>query len=207
MEGEKFCTQCGTVRATASERQPSAGAPRKPMSRRAKFTYLGVALTLAAAFGYMFIDHLPGKANPIIKQQPIIAMPSMYGGDPIEQVTINAEVRNGQIIIPLATVLDKKLVAFEYAAADLPVPLLAYINTDGSLVTAFGFCEPCNSRTYRIEGTELACGNCETKWKLNNLEGIQGSCQKYPPDPIPSEVVGTEIRINESVAKNWKIRL
>ncbi|MBI1806375.1 MAG: DUF2318 domain-containing protein, partial [Ignavibacteria bacterium] len=82
-----------------------------------------------------------------------------------------------------------------------------FISPEGKLVTAIRICEPCNSHTFRIEGTELACGNCETRWKLNNLEGLQGSCQKYPPAPIASQVIGNEVQIDERLVKNWKTRI
>lgn len=177
------------------------------MSRNIKMVYTAVTIALFAIFLSVFFSHLPGKPNPVIAQQPDVAMAAAYAGEPLNQQQISVVVRNGDIIIPLPVVLDRKIVAFDYQTASTTIPLLAYINTQGKLVTAIRLCEPCNSKTFRIEGTELACGNCDTRWKLDNLEGLQGNCMKYPPDPIPSTVDGNEIHINGNVVKNWKIRL
>lgn len=153
------------------------------------------------------MEHLPGKSNPVIERQPSVAMATMYAGQVLDQFDVTAEVQNGKILIPLSPLLEKKIVAFEYKTGTTTIPLLAFINSDGKLVTAIRLCEPCNSKTFRIEGMELACGNCETHWKLTNLEGLQGSCQKFPPDPIPSEIVDGHVQIDEAVIRNWKIRI
>jgi len=197
----------GSPHSAAEERIPSIGVNRTPMPRRVKLAYgIGTA-ALFSLFLWMFFSHLPGQPNPVIAQQPDIALPVAYAGDPIHQTQIEALVRDGDVIISLPTLLDKKMVAFDYAGTSTKIPLLAYINSTGKLVTAFRYCEPCNSETYRIEGVELCCGKCESKWKLDNLDGIQGSCMKYPPNPIPSTVVGNEIHISEALVKSWKTRL
>jgi hypothetical protein len=177
------------------------------MTKRVRSLYAVLTIVLIGVFGYLFVDHLPGKPNPVVEKQPSIAMATMYMGQTYKQVEIDAKVVNGDIVISLAPVLEHKIVAFDYQGATSTIPLLAFINTDGKLVTAIRLCEPCNSKTFSIEGNELLCGNCETKWNLNNLDGLQGSCMKYPPDPIPSEVNGNEIHIKESLVRNWKIRI
>ena len=134
-------------------------------------------------------------------------MASMSAEQTLAAEPIDATVEDGTISFSLASLQQKKFVEFDYHTATGTIPLLAFISPEGKLVTAIRMCEPCNATKFRIEGDELACGNCETRWKLNNLEGIQGSCQKYPPDPIPSQVVGNRIIISESVVKNWKMRI
>ena len=99
------------------------------------------------------------------------------------------------------------MVSFAYQSATTTVPLLALISADGTVVTAVRLCEPCNSSDFTIEGNELACGKCETRWKLSNFEGLQGSCQKFPPAPIPSRVLGNYVQIDESIVANWKLRM
>ena len=209
--GMKFCTSCGIqLEPTVEIKAPIPSAVRtvkNPMSKRAKIFYSITTIALVGFFLTLFIRSLPGKPHPIIEQQPSVAMPAAYAGSPIEQSAIVPKIDNGKIILPLATLLDKKILAFDYKKRNSVIPILLYITTEGKVVTAFRLCEPCNSKMFRIEGDELCCGNCETRWKLNNLEGIQGSCQKYPPDPFPSTVEGLEIRIDEAVVSGWKIRL
>jgi hypothetical protein len=213
---EKFCRNCGNPRPDPPEDAatapavtiPSAGRNVKhPMSGRSKIIYACFAVALFGGYLYFYFVNLPGKPNPVVEKQPSVAMAAAYAGEPLEQQDIQATVENGYITFPLPIVLDKKIVAFDYDAGTTKIPLMAFINSDGKLVTAFRLCEPCNSKKFRIEGNILACGSCETQWRLNTLEGLQGNCQKYPPAPFPSEVVNNVVRIDENVVKNWKIRM
>jgi hypothetical protein len=202
----KFCPSCGTK--ALRELSPTAAqAVKHPMGKRAKILYSSLAILLFGLFLFIFTKHLPGGAHPIIEKQPEIAMATMYMGQTLEAQPIAVDIEGGAITFPLSLLLEKKFVSFEYKAPTGPLPLLAYISAEGKLVTAVGICEPCNSHTFRIEGMELACGNCETRWKLNNLEGLQGSCQKYPPDPIPSTIENNLVRIDENSVKKWKFRI
>ncbi len=177
------------------------------MGRRARLLYGLAAVAVAAALFVTFLNHLPGGANPVIAQQPDVAMSSMYTDVSLSPTPISAQESGGSLVFPLSLLLEKKIVQFDYQHGATTVPLLAYISPEGKLVTAIRLCEPCNSETFRIEGTELACGNCETHWKLTNLEGVQGSCQKYPPAPIPSTVRGNNVVIPLEAINNWKIRI
>ena len=143
----------------------------------------------------------------MIAKQPEVETGSTKPDQVIKPERIAAEIHDGKIKFPLSILLEKRMVQFDYHSGTETVPLIAFITGEGKLVTAVAICEPCNSHTFRIEGAELACGNCETRWKLNNLEGIQGSCQKYPPAPIASAVVGREVQIDEKLVKNWKLRI
>jgi len=180
---------------------------KNPLSRKAKRLYVTAITLLSGLFLYLFVTHLPGGAHPVIANQPEVAMATMYMGKTITPEPIDVQVDGGKITFPLATVLQYHAVAFSITTPTGSVPLLAYVSSDGKLVTSIRMCEPCNSNKFTIEGTELACGNCETRWKLSNLEGIQGSCQKYPPDPIPSIVEGNRVIIEEATVINWKMRI
>ena len=211
-EGAKFCPSCGNaVPLIAAPRVASTDgrsvSARHPMSGTSKTVYALLVIGLFAIFIILFENHLPGKNHPVIASQPEIAMASMYLDQTISPQPIDVSVENGKISFSLPLLLEKKMIEFEYKTPTSTIPLLAYISPAGKLVTAVRVCEPCNSHTFRIEGTEMACGNCETRWKLDNLEGLQGSCQKYPPDPIPSRVVGNLVQIDVSVVENWKMRI
>ncbi len=202
-DGIKFCSSCGAP----IELRTSTKAVRKPMSSKAKVAYSVILLSLVSLFLFFFIEHLPGKPDPVIEKQPDVAMATMYTDIILEQQYIEMRDENGKVIIPLNLLLEKKIVSFDYQDESQTIPLLAFINTDGKLVTCIRLCEPCNSKTFSIKGGVLACGNCETEWKQNNLEGIQGSCQKYPPLPIPSVLVGSEIQISKDILRAWRMRI
>lgn len=217
-DGAPFCTACGTL-ASAAVPAPAAAAPartrpaKKVMSARTKMAYAGGVIVIFSVFLYLFADHLPGGAHPVVQNQPMIAMATMYMGQVIKPTAITASVEDGHITFPLSALQEHKLIEFEYRTESTIIPLMAYISAEGKLVTSVRMCEPCNSDHFRIEGMELACGKCETKWKLNNLEGIQGACQKYPPDPVPSVIrqhTRTKIEIvsiDEQAVRRWKMRI
>ena len=208
-QGSKFCSACGSSIGEISITPPPKVSQtiRHPMSRTAKLVYSILAIGLAGIFLFVFMSHLPGREHPVIALQPEVALPFTISYDHLEPQPIDASVQNGTISFSLATLREKKMVEFEYRTSTGTVPLLAFISTDGKLITAIRMCEPCNSSKFSIEGVELACGNCETRWKLSNFEGIQGSCQQYPPDPVASEVIGDRVVIQENVVKNWKMRI
>jgi len=213
----RFCPSCGKPIDRAGEAPRSGESPssipsaakavKHPMTRKAKMFYTAVAAVLSTVFLMIFIDHIPGGAHPVIANQPEVAMASMFTDVRLTLQPISVRVSGGKISFPLAILQEKKFVEFDYATATNSIPLLAYISPEGKLVTSIRLCEPCNAMSFRIEGTELACGNCETRWKLNNLEGLQGSCQKYPPAPIPSRLNGNIVEIDESAVKAWKMRI
>jgi hypothetical protein len=196
--GLAFCPRCGKP---AAAPQPIAARPKggKPV------WFILLTICVCALFGYLFIDHLPGGQHPVIAAQP--GVEGAATGGHVDQVPVRATVEGQTISIPLAEVVAKRIVEFEYSDGTVTVPLLAFISGEGKLVTAFRMCEPCNSTKYSIDGDRLSCGNCETQWSLNTLEGLQGSCQKYPPEPFPSVIEGDRVVMSIARVKDWKIRL
>jgi hypothetical protein len=202
------CPSCGRVSSGPMTDVPSAARQtRPPMPRSTKVIYAAVIFVVSAIFLYVFKQNLPGGSHPIIAQQPSVAMSTMYLGKTIQQQQIVPNSRPGVISFPLTELLEKKIIYFDYHTGNSTIPVLAFISAEGKMVTAIRMCEPCNSSEFRIEGEEMVCGRCGTRWKLNNLEGIEGACQKYPPDPIPSQIIDGQVQIEETVLQNWKMRI
>jgi len=177
------------------------------MSSKAKLAYSAVGVLLLAAMVAVFIRNLPGGEQPVVKNQPVVAQPTESNGVKLTMTPIPSTVDNGEIVIALSDVIEKKMVGFTYSGETKSVEMLAYINPEGKVVTAIAMCEPCNSKSFHTESGEIVCDNCGTRWNSTTLEGVSGSCQKYPPDPIPSRVVGNEVRISERLVANWKMRI
>ncbi len=130
-----------------------------------------------------------------------------YQNQPVSMTKVDATVQKGAVEVSLDLVKNNKLVSFEYSRPDGRIPLLAYITPAGKLVTAVSVCEPCRSTRFHIEGDHMVCNSCFTRWDLETLKGISGSCLKYPPDTLPHEVQGERLRIKELDIKNWKPRI
>lgn len=125
----------------------------------------------------------------------------------IEQVPIPVAQAGGTITVPLSEIKEKRLVGFAYQGQGKSLPLLAYLAPSGKVVTAVSMCEPCNSTTFHIEGTELVCNTCGTRWDLENLRGLAGGCQAYPPDAFPNSLSGERVVVQETSVASWQPRV
>ncbi|HTX18347.1 MAG TPA: Fe-S-containing protein [Bacteroidota bacterium] len=177
------------------------------MSTKAKLIYGVIGTLLIVAMGVVFVRSLPGGEHPVVRNQPVVVQSVDYTGTKLTMIPVDCRVDNGYIVIALSDVVEKRMVGFTYQGKTKSVDLLAYINPQGKVVTSIAMCEPCNSKSFHTESQEIVCDNCGTRWNFTTLEGISGSCQKYPPDPIPSQVVGNEVRISERLVENWKMRI
>ena len=130
-----------------------------------------------------------------------------YQNQSVNMTQVEVTVQKGAVEVPLYGVKNNKLVSFEYQRPEGRIPLLAYITPAGKLVTAVSVCEPCNSTRFHIEGNQMVCNSCFTRWDLETLKGISGGCLKYPPDTLPYEIQGGKITIKEMDLKNWKPRV
>jgi hypothetical protein len=177
------------------------------MGTRAKVGYSLIAVVMLVGMWIAFMRSLPGGDHPVIVNQPTISQTENYEGTKFTLTPIPARVENDFIVIALSDVVEKKMVSFTYEGKTKKVEMMAYINPQGKLVTSVAMCEPCNSKSFHSESQDLVCDNCGTRWNFSTLEGISGSCQKYPPDPIPSEIAGGEVRISKKLVEGWKLRI
>lgn len=203
-----FCPHCGTKVFETSALPSASRVPgKKSMGTRAKVGYSLIAVVMLVGMWIAFMRSLPGGDHPVIVNQPAISQAENYEGTKFTMTSIAARVENDFIAISLADVTEKKMVAFTYEGKTKKVEMMAYINPQGKLVTSVAMCEPCNSKSFHSESQDLVCDNCGTRWNFTTLEGISGACQKYPPDPIPSEIVGEEVRISKKLVEGWKLRI
>ena len=58
-----------------------------------------------------------------------------------------------------------------------------------------------------IEGGQIVCNVCGTRWDLETLKGVSGGCQGYPPDVLKSTTDGGKISVDEATVLAWKARI
>lgn len=208
----KFCPSCGhniyngptgTHNANNSKRERVLN---QKNSRNKKGIITASVIVLFVSAIIFYINAKPSKEEAVIKQQPKITHAVNYPLTRFDHFYSIAFARDGKIILPLDVVKEKKFVKFDYQETNSSIPLLAYLTEDGKVVTAISLCEPCDSKDFHIQGSNLICNSCGTTWDLNNLDAISGSCGRYPPDPVPSKVVGNEIQIDEYAVTSWTRR-
>lgn len=208
----KFCPDCGyRLGSNAKDNNHQVNNKRERVLAGSKSShkgkYFGLVTILLIGALIFYINAKPSKEEAIIKQQPKVIDNVTYPTVRYDHSYTIAFAQNGKIILPLDIVKEKKFVKFDYTGSNTTIPLLAYLTEDGKVVTAISLCEPCDSKSFHIKGSNLICNSCGTTWNLNSLEALSGSCGKYPPDPLPSIVVGNEIQIDENLVTNWKRRV
>jgi len=208
----KFCPSCGykiidgpTLRNNGSSSKREKVLNQRNGIKKKGFITAGVIILFVSTIIF-YINAKPSKEEAVIKQQPKISDAENYPLTRYDHFYSIAFARDGKIILPLDVVKEKKFVKFDYQGTNSSIALLAYLTEDGKVVTAISLCEPCDSKDFHIQGSNLICNSCGTTWDLNNLDAISGSCGRYPPDPVPSKVVGNEIQIDEYVVTSWTRR-
>lgn len=208
----KFCPSCGSkINKTNSEERKKINSKREKVlnqskNQNKKGLLMAAVVILFISAIIFFINIQPSKEESIIKNQPKVSESVNYPAARLDHLYSLAFLKNGKITIPLDVVKENKFVKYDYVSNNKTMPLLAYITEEGKIVTAISMCEPCDSKDFHIIGSDLVCNSCGTTWNLNTLNPISGSCGKYPPDPLPSKVVGNEIQIDEYLVTSWTRR-
>jgi len=208
IEAAIYCPNCGSKVSGNKSHSKKERVINHKNNRGKNNLYIVVILIIFVGAIFYYLKSQPSKELEIIEKQPKVADNVSYPPTRYDHAYTIAFTKNNKIILPLNLVKERKFVRFQLVGNnESAVPILAYLTEDGKVVTAISMCEPCNSTEFHIEGNNLICNSCGTTWNLNDLNAVSGSCGRYPPDPIPSKVVGNEIQIDEYLVTNWKRRV
>ncbi|MGF7184027.1 hypothetical protein GGQ84_000102 [Desulfitispora alkaliphila] len=129
-----------------------------------------------------------------------------YSDQIVPQAQVDLEVEAGQALIQLNQVEENKFIYTQYQHEGVTLPLMAHIAPSGRLVVSISYCEPCRSQSFHINGSELVCDSCNTRWDLASMEGIVGACTDYAPEEIDYQVADGKIAISEDDIRSWTPR-
>jgi len=169
-----------------------------------RFIAIGIIAVIIIVGGIIWLGKR-GKENTVKVESSSIEETVSYKGETIEMTEVVPKIEDGKIKISTEVVKENKLVYFD--VEEVKYPLLAYVAPSGKIITAVSVCEPCRSDKFHIEGNELVCNACWTKWTLEGLKGISGGCKQYPPDALANTQEGDYIIIDKSEVENWKPRV
>ena len=199
--GSDPCPVCGhAVKAEAVAKD--AGTASVTTSRR--WLTRGLLAVVLCAGLWVFYHQAFRAYHPVIAGQPDVPVPALPPGK-VTSTMIEAAMMGGSIVIPVQKVVEHRIVRFRDPGGVQTVLLLAYVTPTGRLVTAMSLSENCRSDDFYLEGEDIHCVHCPSYWNASSLEAY-ACCQKYYPDPIPSTVVGDEVRIDADVVRRWKPR-
>jgi nitrite reductase/ring-hydroxylating ferredoxin subunit len=145
-----------------------------------------------------------GRYLPASYTEPAVAGASTYSTE-IQMSDVTPTQDKTQISLPVADVVAKKIVYFEYQKpGSATVPMMAYVKPSGKLFVGVSFCPPCQGKTQAIEpdGT-LRCAACGTKRDLETGAGVSGACRRYPIDELPATVSGSKIVVQDTALDKW----
>ncbi len=207
-DSSQFCKQCGTKLSgsTFQDKKDKVMGEKKSKLSWPVLSLTAAALVVLAGFTYWLVQRDSSAADPRVSSQPKVAEKVDYAGQTVRMVDIPVKLEGGKILLPVQTVLENKIVRFEYEGNGGKIPLLSYVTQSGKIITAVSMCEPCRSTRFHIT-KNLVCNACGTEWNLETLKGIQGGCLNYPPDIIPSTIVQGQIQIDERTVAQWKPRV
>lgn len=198
------CAVCGSaLNARAGEAAGAAPGGSGFTTRRAALILFPV---LALGGVWLLWSYLHRSEHPILEGQPVVAEPRTYDSAGVRPAAIAATVAGDDIVIPLEAVRQSGIVRFEYTGGSTPRWLLAYVATNGKLVTAISLSEHCGSTEFLLRGDQIVCANCPSRWNMTSFEAY-ACCGKYYPDPIPSRVEGSNVLIARADVDRWAGRM
>lgn len=203
----RFCPACGSPVDLVKSSQDS---PAKETVRPTKsFKGGAIAFLLIAGVGLgIYFSVINPSENDVIKKQPVVEQPFDYDSNFVEMVDILVREDGDDLVIPLSTVKDAKLVRFKYSGGKTDRYVMAYIAPNGKLVTAMSISDHCGSTEFKIKDNQIYCARCPSHWDMLTMEAY-ACCSQYFPDPIPSRVdlAKNEVRVKKEVINKWAGRL
>lgn len=170
-----------------------------------------IGIIVIAAAAYFYTNNSPSGADASLYNAGAVS----YEGQTLRMNKVTADISGGKVTVDLQAIKDKKMVTFDLPGKSFTLnngtkfdalPVLAYVSPQGNVVAATSLCEPCSGTSFRIEGDQLVCNACDTRWTLDGLQGISGGCLQYPPETVKYTVEGNKLVIDEALLKNWQPR-
>jgi uncharacterized membrane protein len=158
------------------------------------------------AGGIIFYSYVRPSVHAVIRKQPVVAAPANYDSNFVTMMNISYRQEGDDIVFSLSDLKQYRLVRFEYPAKNIVRPVMGYIDPDGRAVTAISISDHCGSTEFQIKNNQIYCAHCPSHWDMMTMEAY-ACCGTYYPDPIPSRVVGEEVRISKEVVEKWAGRL
>ncbi len=119
---------------------------------------------------------------------------NVYKPDPIPVIAVKGEII-APLSDPFSSIENGRLRKFVYHAKNKRIVFFAVKKENGNIVAALDLCKICEPEGYsQISRNYLVCNYCATPIPVSTV-GMEGGCN---PVPVPSRIVESQLRINES---------
>lgn len=200
----RFCPNCGASLHVEQTNVGDMNAAKKSSSNK-RVAMIVFPLVLIAGTA-IFVAYLNPSVNSVIKSQPVVAPVRDYDSNAVSMATVAFREDKGELVFSLKDLLQHTLVRFEYKGGQTPRVVMAYLAPTGQVVTSISVSEHCGSTEFKIKNNKIFCAHCPSNWDMMTMEAY-ACCAKYHPDPVPSRVIGDEVRVSKVFIEKWAGRL
>ena len=171
------------------------------------YTLIYVLVAVFVVVGALSINFMAGGGEKTVADANAynVGAPVDYQ-NPVEMTDITNTVADGKVAINLDEVKKAGIIFTEYNQGGKQLKLTAWVSPSGNVTAAVSMCEPCRGDRFHIEGKEIVCNVCGTRWTLEDLQGVSGGCLTYPPDKVKYEVKDGKILMDEAQIQAWQPR-
>ena len=158
-----------------------------------------IFLTLLTVFTLSFM--LTGCSNEVSK------------GENTEESTAQVVSKDESLVISINE-LTNTVHFYPVVVDDISMEVLAVLDSDGNVRTAFNTCQICYSSGkgyYEQSGDKLICQNCGNEFTVNQIEEEAGGCNPWPIFSADKTVTNDTLTISYDFLKesselfgNWK---
>lgn len=100
-------------------------------------------------------------------------------GDVVRATWIQAEIDGDSVSLPVQDIDAAELIHFKVAGETGNMVFMAY-RVDGQLHLRAAICPPCRSVGFSLDGNNLVCDSCGTRFEATSGAGVSGACKGYP---------------------------
>jgi hypothetical protein len=176
---------------------------RRSANRVVIGVFIAMAVFIIVSFTVINSNNTPAIANRWEGGTYNIGRQVDYSGKRIAMTDIELKVEDGKVMYPLDAVIQNSFIYTEYDKNQFRLPLMAFISPSGRVVAAVSYCEPCRSESFHIDGRDLVCDSCRTRWQMSDMRGISGGCKEYAPEELNYEVIDGMVVISEKDIMSW----
>lgn len=111
---------------------------------------------------------------------------------PVKATWIEPRIDGSSVAISIGRVEQEKNTHFGLGQKQRNMNFMAYRLGEDIHVRA-NVCPPCRSIGFSLDGDELVCDKCRTRFQADSGAGISGACRDYPKANVGYEINGGEI--------------
>jgi nitrite reductase/ring-hydroxylating ferredoxin subunit len=114
------------------------------------------------------------------------------GLEKIKATWVTADLTAASVSVPVQAVDQNTIIHFWMKVPEGDMPFMAY-ELEGKTYVRANVCVPCRSYNFSLEGDELVCDTCGTRFSAVTGEGISGACKAYPKASVEFTTEGGKL--------------